>query len=232
MKNNASNRKLLYFSIICLIIVIAVISGTYAYFSAKKTAENVLIGETKTLSFGLAVEKITNNDTYGLIPLDDEKAPLALENMCTDMNGYAICQIYKMTVRNTGNTDMYLDGYLTLKTVNDDEMRFIRIYYDGDEYCFSENCVTDFNIENVKDGIVTDDTGKFDRVANANALFVESDDKNDGDKVLAGETANYYALVWLHNLNEEQNDLQGVEHFFSGQATFISAQGNEITAVF
>lgn len=232
MNSNSNNRKLLYFSIICLIIVIAVISGTYAYFSAKETAEGVLIGETKTISFGLAVEKVTNNDKNGLIPLDDEKAPLALENMCTDMNGYAICQIYKMTVRNTGNTDIYLDGYLTLETVNDDEMRFIRIYYDGDEYCFSKNCNTDFNIENVKNGIVENDTGKFDRVANANALLVESNNENDDDKVLAGTTTDYYALVWLHNLQEDQNDLQGVERFFSGKATFISSQGSEITAVF
>ena len=148
------------------------------------------------------------------------------------MNGFAVCQIYKITVNNTGNTAMYLDGYLKLDTVNDDEMRFMRIYYDGDEFCYSNNCKDEFNINNIKSGIVKNEDDNLNRSDDKNALLVESSQENEDDIIKSGEKKEYYVLIWLHNLNEKQDDLQGVEHFFSGQAIFISSQGNEITAVF
>ncbi len=232
MNKDINTRKMIYFTLICIVLIVIVITGTYAYFTAKKTAEKVLVGETKNYSFGLSVEKVSTNDHYGLIPMDDEKAAYALENNCQDMNGFAVCQIYKITVNNTGNTAMYLDGYLKLDTVNDDEMRFMRIYYDGDEFCYSNNCKDEFNINNIKSGIVKNEDDNLNRSDDKNALLVESSQENEDDIIKSGEKKEYYVLIWLHNLNEKQDDLQGVEHFFSGQAIFISSQGNEITAVF
>lgn len=232
MNKDINTRKMIYFTLICIVIVVIVITGTYAYFTAKKTAEKVLVGETQTYSFGLSVEKIQTNDHYGLIPMNDEKADYALENNCQDMNGYAVCQIYKIIVNNTGNTSMYLDGYLKLDTITDDEMRFMRIYYDGDEFCYSENCPGDFNTNNIKSGIAKNEGDSLNRSDDKDALLVESNQENEDDIIKPGEKKEYYVLIWLHDSNKDQNELQGKEQFFSGQAIFISSQGNEITAVF
>lgn len=232
MRKEKEKRKMIYFLLICIILVIIVITGTYAYFTAKVTVENSLTGETQTISFGMKVEKITSVDERGLIPMNDEDAAQAPENMCEDSFGYAVCQIYKITITNTGNINIYLDGYLTLETVTEDEMRFIRLYYDGDEYCFSQNCQEEFNIENVKTGIALNTDGNFNREEDLNALLVKSDETNEDEAIVAGASQEYYVLIWLHNINDKQNELQGVEGFFKGSVTFISSQGNKVSAVF
>lgn len=232
MNEKNEKRRMIYFSLICIVLVIAVITATYAYFTAKKTVENAVVGETNTISFGLNVEKITTIDEKGLVPMDDDKAPQAVESMCEDILGYAVCQIYKITVNNTGTVSMYLDGYITLKTKTEDEMRFIRLYYDGDNYCFSNGCQEEFDIKNVKTGIPFNTDKNFNRTEDINALFVKSESDNTKDIVNAGETKDYYALIWLHNEKKEQNELMGMQNFFSGSVTFISAQGNEVTAIF
>ena len=164
--------------------------------------------------------------------MDDEMAPYAARNLCEDDFSNAVCQIYKITVTNTGNTNMYLDGYLALKLVNDDEMRFMRVYYDGDTYCINEECNDELDLTNIKSGIAVNTDGNFNREEDSNALFIASDGENPEDLIEVGETRDYYAMIWIHNEKEEQNDLQGVQNAFRGSVTFISSQGNEVTAVF
>jgi len=219
-------KKKLYFLLLCLIFIITFISGTYAYFTASRSVDNVLTGETATVSFGLAVKKVTDADNIsGVIPMDDVLAPFASYNRCRDNYGNAVCQIYEITATNTGNTSMYLDGYLVLKLVNDDEMRFTRVYYDGDSYCVIDGCIGEFDIANVRSGIPVN-SENFNIDEDKNALFV----RNEFLKV--GESRVFYAMLWIHNLNESQDDLQGVQNAFHGKVTFNSAQGNEVTAVF
>ena len=239
MKKNIENRKMIYFCLICFIFVVITITGTYAYFTAQKSVENALTGETATVSFGLMVEKITNIDEMGLIPMSDEYAPFAATKRCQDDFGNAACQIYRISIRNTGNTNIYLDGYIELSLVNDDEMRFTRVYYDGDNFCIKENCECasdfcqdEFDITKIKNGIALNTDGNLNREDDVNALFIKSDKENEEDVLMANTTKDYYVMVWIHNEMEEQNDLQGIENVFSGKITFISSQGSEVTAIF
>jgi len=239
MNKIPESRKMIYFVIICIVFIIVSISGTYAYFTAKKTIEGALTGETATVSFGLDVRKVTNIDQNGLIPMDDELAPYASATGCLDDHGNAVCQIYKISVTNTGNTNIYLDGYIELALVNEDEMRFTRVYYDGDNYCIKESCqcessycANEFDITNVKTGIAVSEEDALNREDDVNALFIKSDKENENDILKSKDTKNYYAMVWIHNVNEEQNDLQGIENVFSGKITFVSSQGSEVTATF
>jgi len=231
-KKIIDNRKMIYFTLICISIVVVVTTGTYAYFTAKKTVENAIGGQTATVSFGLAVKKISTIDYKGLIPMDDELAPFAVKTMCEDEYTNAVCQIYQITITNTGNTNMYLDGYMTLNMVTDDEMRFTRVYYDGDTFCISENCQNETDLSKIRTGVAVNTDGKFNRQDDVNALLATGENENPDDLIIAGQEKIYYAMVWIHNENEEQNDLQGVINAFNGKVTFISSQGNEVTAVF
>lgn len=232
MKKDIEKRKMIYFTIICIIIVVVAITGTYAYFTAKKTVDNALTGETATVSFGLAVEKITTIDQKGLIPMDDEVAPAAAKTLCEDEMNNAVCQIYKITIKNTGNTNMYLDGYLELSIVTDDEMRFSRVYNNNDTFCISEGCQNEGDLSNFKNGVPVNLDGNYNREEDINALLVKGEKENPNDLILAGAEKIYYVMIWIHNKNEEQNDLQGIINAFSGKVTFVSSQGNEVTAVF
>ena len=88
MFKNNDNKKKMYFLLLCLTVVITLISGTYAYFTASKSVDNVLTGETATVSFGLAVKKVTDADNIvGVIPMDDVLAPFASYNRCYDNYG-------------------------------------------------------------------------------------------------------------------------------------------------
>ncbi len=231
MKDNLEIRKKIYFSIICFVLVVTTITATYAYFAATKTSDKVLLGETQTYSFGLSVEKITNADNYGLIPMYDERAIEGLANNCVDMNNFGVCQIYRISVTNTGNSNMYLDGYLSLTTVTEDEMRFLRVYYDGDEFCYNVDCSKDIE-PNIKTGITSTTDNNYNRENDINALLVESNQDDENDALKPEEKRDYYVLIWLHDTNKKQDELQGQENFFSGKVTFISSQGSEITAVF
>lgn len=240
MGKNNERKKTIYFLLNCFIIVVTAITGTYAYFTAKKTVENAVTGETATVTFGLAIEKVTNVDNLnGLIPMDDEAAPFAAITKCEDKNNNAACQIYRINIKNTGNTNIFLDGYIELDVVTDDEMRFTRVYYDGDNFCIkercqceSEYCQDEFDKTNVKTGIAVNTDGKYNRTDDINAIFVQSDNKNKEDILKSGEEKNYYVMIWLHNTKENQNDLQGINNFFTGKVTFLSSEGSEVTAVF
>ena len=238
------NKKII-FLIVCILIVVIIITGTYAYFAAQATRENSVEGQTAVISFGLSIEKVTDSDVIksGLIPMNDDYAPFAAKKLCYDDNGNSVCQIYKISLTNTGTNALYLDGYLNLKMVNDDEMRFLKLYYDGDNYCTNENCaeavenctnntetcqnnLEQFVTENVKTGIEIEGHESFSREADIDSLLAQD------EFIAPGITKNLYVMVWIHNLNEEQDDIQGVQNVFQGKVTFLSSEGNEVTAIF
>ena len=119
-KNNG--RGIFYGVIGVATLVVAIIGATFAYFTATASAgENVITGNMASINFGLTVEKVTTVDETkgGMIPMSNTMVEAASSNkstkgVCTDDNGNAVCQIYKITVTNTGTASIFLDGYVTL----------------------------------------------------------------------------------------------------------------------
>ena len=119
-KNNG--RGIFYGVIGVATLVVAIIGATFAYFTATASAgENVITGNMSSINFGLTVEKVTTVDETkgGMIPMSNTMVEAASSNastkgVCTDDNGNAVCQIYKITVRNTGTASLFVDGYVTL----------------------------------------------------------------------------------------------------------------------
>lgn len=120
------NKKNGFYTLIGILTLIVSITGaTFAYFTATATAgENVITGNMASITFRLGVEKVTNVDEAkgGLIPMTNSMVEKALvanaadanKGICVDDNSNAVCQVYKITVENTGTASMFLDGYVVL----------------------------------------------------------------------------------------------------------------------
>lgn len=123
------NKKMIYLVIGLLTLILSTAGATYAYFTATDNDTDTITGNMATITFELAVTKMTTVDEEkpdstnerGLIPLSNSMVEYAVANrsvgnngICKDDNGNAVCQIYKITVTNTGTAGMLLDGYVTL----------------------------------------------------------------------------------------------------------------------
>ena len=128
-KNNG--RGIFYGVIGVATLVVAIIGATFAYFTATATNNNVITGNMTSVSFGLEVVKVTKADEElgGMIPMSNTMVEAAIKNksdaeavsgsysktnLCTDDNGNAVCQIYKITVYNQGTASMFVDGFVSL----------------------------------------------------------------------------------------------------------------------
>lgn len=133
------NKRMIYLVIGLLTLILSTAGATYAYFTATDSVDDVITGNMATIEFDLAVTKMTTYDdeksatnspgTRGLIPMSNSMVEYAVNvgartvngtsanpagKICQDDNGNAVCQIYKITVTNTGTAGMFLDGYVTL----------------------------------------------------------------------------------------------------------------------
>lgn len=114
-------QNIMYVVIGVMTLMLATIGATYAYYTATATNNATITGNMATITFDLAVDKMTTVDETkgGLIPMTNSMVEKAVTNastkgICVDDNNNAVCQVYKITVNNTGTASMFLDGYVTL----------------------------------------------------------------------------------------------------------------------
>ena len=118
-KNN-KGRGVFYGVIGVATLVVAIIGATFAYFTAAANAgNNVIGGNMANIGFNLQVEKVVDpGAASGMIPMSNSMVEQAVHRNaskpCTDDNGNAVCQIYKITVTNTSTASMFVDGYVAL----------------------------------------------------------------------------------------------------------------------
>lgn len=123
LRNNISgnSRKILYLTVAVAALFVAVLSGTFAYFTASATNTTAVGGNIATISAGeLAVDKLepTTAAANGtnLIPLDTTNSTSlttdttrvaalnsALDHNCIDDNGYTACHVYQVQVGAAAN---------------------------------------------------------------------------------------------------------------------------------
>ena len=121
MERKNNGRGIFYGVIGVATLVVAIIGATFAYFTATRGNNNVITGNMATIEFGLSVTKVTTVDETkgGMIPMSNNMVKNAVENastkgICVDDNDNAVCQIYKITVNNTGSASLFVDGYVVL----------------------------------------------------------------------------------------------------------------------
>ena len=143
-------KKMGYFLISCISLVLVVIGATFAYFTASVSDENTVYGDAASVSFSLSVRKVTSIDmAFGLIPMKNNQSPNAAAMKCKDDRGNAGCQMYKITVNADSDTVMFLDGYV-VTTPSDErlETRFTRLFTE-DEVNYS----TGYTLEDMKNEV-------------------------------------------------------------------------------
>lgn len=232
------NSRVIYFLIGCFCFVLVVVGATYAYFTAKATDDNTVEGNAATVTFGLSVDKVTSVDmAYGLVPMKNSQAPNAAVNKCYDDFGRAGCQIYKITVSADSDTVMFLDGYIvTTPKVPELETRFVQVFTEDE----GENFNTSFSNEDfssdsfnesdfIKTGKrVTGIESSLNNTDDADCLLI-SNEKIGGD---VGRNKVFYLMLWVYDNGKAQDYLQGMELAYRGEVTFMTAEGNEISATF
>ena len=101
----------------CLMIT----GGTYAYlYTSKKNS--TMAGNMSTANIDLQVTRVTptpSNSTSNLVPLLDAALKNALlgnggVSSCIDANRNVSCEVYKVTIKNTGNSNLKLSSFITL----------------------------------------------------------------------------------------------------------------------
>ena len=245
--NDKDNKKIFYFFIGCIMLSLIIVGATFAYFTASTTDDNTVHGGTYSTSFSLSVTKVTSVDmAYGLVPMKNNEAPHAAEQMCRDNYGNAGCQIYKITVSTDSADPFFVDGYLVLTNKEGVETRFTRVYpkkvsnndTNEEETIFSthftKNDFDDSTFEEdkfIKNGIyeLSGDNSieNMNQSNNYNCLLA-SNEKVGGDN----QSIDIYAMIWVHDNGNNQDYLQGMELAYTGIAVFNTAQGNEIKATF
>lgn len=232
------DRKMLYFIICCISIVLLVIGATYAYFTASVSSANVVKGDAATVSFSLNVQKVTSVDmAFGLIPMKNNQSPNAAMHKCRDDNGNAGCQMYKIIVEADSDTVMFLDGYVVI-TPRDErlETRFTNVFTDDEEETFSTSYTSSDMLE---EDFVEDDVIKTGvRVSVEPEILNHTDDYGClliEDEQIGGEVGRqrvFYMMIWVYDNGTAQDYLQGMQLAYRGEVVFMTAEGNQISATF
>ena len=236
MKEGHGNvrSKFYYVFMGCMTLAIMIMGATFAYFSASATDSNTITGNTATVTFGLSVTKVTDVDNaFGLIPMYDHMAPAAASSLCEDDRGNPVCQIYRIDIKADSTTVMFLDGYITMNRKEGVDVAFteVELVSEDEEGNFEFKTLDNFDVDTMVGtgvrGSALDES--LNRTDDADCLLFT-------DRMIGGSEEEkekvYYVMVWLHDTGTNQNDIQGVEMAYTGTVTFITSEGNEISASF
>lgn len=119
-----NNGKGIFYGVIGVAtLIVAIIGATFAYFTASATNDTIIQGNAAKVGLNLSVEKVSDGDK-GLVPQLETALTSAMKGVdktansgddsCVDANGNTVCQVYKITVGNTGTAEAKLNGTLTL----------------------------------------------------------------------------------------------------------------------
>ena len=125
------DKKKIYMIAGILLLIISIAGSAYSYYSLVGVNEDSVYGTASgSANMNLKVEKISSGATGSLIPVDNDtttltKAAVGEANTnfednkrCIDKNGYAACQIYKVTLTNKSSIDLVVSGGVSLSGDN------------------------------------------------------------------------------------------------------------------
>lgn len=125
-----NSRKLIIFEIICVLAIIGIIWYTYSFFNVTVSNSSVIYGEAASVNLSLTVTKVSPSDTKGLIPQLDNYITSAViwrKGSCVDDNNNNVCQVYKITLKNSGSSSVFVTGTLTLNANNNSNLKWTEI---------------------------------------------------------------------------------------------------------
>ena len=119
-----NNGKGIFYGVIGVAtLVVAIIGATFAYFTATASNSTTIAGNAASVGLKLDVVHVSTAANKGLVPQKEAALPAAMkgknstagaDDACVDANGNTVCQVYKITVQNTGTAESKLNGTLDL----------------------------------------------------------------------------------------------------------------------
>lgn len=136
--NNKGVSKQLAFAISGVaLLIIAVAGSAYAYFTASATSDGGISGTTLNVKLDKPIVTLfSTKATGGLIPIYDGtvnghtsqlSAAATATNQCVDKNGYTVCKVYKISVKNSGSTATTVNTTLNLNNGGATNLKWARM---------------------------------------------------------------------------------------------------------
>lgn len=169
-------RNVFFRCLYILSFIIMIIGSTLAYFSFRTTSDKNVINASSLKDSSVTISVSQVSGGGDLFPLKDDDIMKAYNRNCVDDNGNMACNKYAVTLNNTGNSN-YLDGKIKFNTSNNlVNLYFMMIDSKGSVY------VPTTKIEN----------DKYYNIGKSLKMKENSD-------------FSYTLIVWLRNLDENQN---------------------------
>ena len=169
-------RNVFFSCLYILSFIIMIIGSTLAYFSFRTTSDRNVIDASSLKDSTVTISVSQVSGGGDLFPLKDDDIMKAYNRNCVDDNGNMACNKYAVTLNNTGNSN-YLDGKIKFNTSNNlVNLYFMMIDSKGSVY------VPTTKIEN----------DKYYNIGKSLKMKENSD-------------FSYTLIVWLRNLDENQN---------------------------
>lgn len=204
-----------FYSVISVLtFLIMGVGATFAYFNAIAKGNEMPISTSSIYVrmnlniFPLYNGKLFEETDNGLVikpflPTNDDDIFKAFENECFDYYGNGACLAYTIQIENIG---MPQSGHVIFNT---DSVDFTNLKY-----------------------LVLDNNNNYEplispTIAVNNVINAEEDDLGIPIETEEGEVREVTLLIWLSNVNEQQDHEQGAT--FVGEVTYISNMGSKIT---
>lgn len=163
IKNN-KGKSYLFAILGVAILIILVVGVTYAYYSASAEENKTIKGSTADVGLELSVVKLSEAATGYLIPLDSDPVSLTTAakgynntgstfdktKSCIDKNGYSVCQIYEITIKNTSTASLRLRGGVTKLEGSNVPNITCDVMSSSTSVTVNKNCKSSVSLENDK----------------------------------------------------------------------------------
>ena len=133
-ERKVAKQKMSIFITLCIIAMISMIGYTYSFFQSEISNTGVISGEVSSVNLQLTVTKVAPSSTKKLIPQLDSaitKAVVGRNGSCIDDNNNAVCQVYKITLKNASSSTVEVDGYVELNAGNNPNLKWAQVSGDG-----------------------------------------------------------------------------------------------------
>ena len=177
---------------------------SYAYFAYSYQNTTTIVGNVIAINATLEVEQVVGTNEK-MVPMQNLALSNALKgvngdgvNGCIDANGNLSCQVYKITLNNTGSRLQHITGTIELYAKDGNGNVYNNLRWQ--ELTSPTAVKTDSNINSMsKSALVMD-------------LTMET-----------GETREWYIAVWISEIDADQRNLDKGQ--FGGTVTFETTEG-------
>ena len=107
------------------ILLISIVTATYAYFSVNMSDNSTITGDASSTDLSLTVTRVipttANEDSLKMVPLLDNALSNAINGVggqksCIDGNGNLSCKIYRIIVTNNSTNNVKVRGTVNLQS--------------------------------------------------------------------------------------------------------------------